>query len=264
MGELLRAESVTKRFSATAEPALANVSLTIEEGARIAVVGESGSGKSTLLNLLVGIERASAGEVYYRGEALRQPQTLQKLRHRSGIVFQDPQSMFHPHRAVGLSVLEPLEAAAGFGGFALSAAARKRRRDFFEHGREITHALFERLDLPADSFNRTIESFSGGQRQRLAIARAIAHTPEILFADEPVSAADLITRKRTLDLLSEIHRDLGITLFTVTHDIASVPRIADRVIVLYRGKIVEDAATERIFASPQHPYTHRLLRAFAI
>lgn len=225
--------------------ALERVDFAVQRGESVAVVGESGSGKTTLLKLLLGVSRPSAGEVRFDGMVVdSRSDRLLWLRRRTGIVFQDPYSSFNPRRTVGQTVAEPLIAIQAPG----------------DH-REAVIAMLERLELPRGSVDRYPHEFSGGQRQRIALARALVHGPEVLVADEPVSALDVLVRGRLLDLLSELRNELGLTLITVTHDLAVVPRVADRVAVMQDGQIVERGEVDAIFERPLEPYTRRLIEA---
>ncbi|MBN9612482.1 MAG: ATP-binding cassette domain-containing protein, partial [Actinobacteria bacterium] len=156
----------------------------------------------------------------------------------------DPYSSFDPRRTVGQTVAEPLLATGARG----------------DHRAAVT-AMLERLELPPNAADRYPHEFSGGQRQRIALARALVHGPELLLADEPVSALDVLLRGRLLDLLAALRAELGLTLVTVTHDLSVVPRLAERVVVMQAGRIVETGSTEQIFADPQQDYTRRLIAA---
>jgi len=251
---LVRAVGLTKRYRipatrllqrATETTALDGVELSIARGESVAVVGESGSGKSTLLRLILGLSRATAGTVQVDGRAVDPAHDdLRWLRRRSGIVFQDPYSSFDPRRTIGQTVAEPLVATDAPG----------------DH-RATVVAMLERLELPSDAADRYPHEFSGGQRQRIALARALVHGPELLLADEPVSALDVLVRGRLLGLLAALRAELGLTLVTVTHDLSVVPRLAERVVVMQGGRIVETGSTEQIFDEPQQDYTRRLIAA---
>lgn len=226
--------------------ALDGVSLRIEAGESVAIVGESGSGKSTLLRALLGLGHVDAGTVRFDGRAVAANGRDRALwlRRRTGLVFQDPYASFNPRRTVGQTVAEPLEAIG-------EAEGSEDRVD----------AILERLGLPAGAAHRLPRDFSGGQRQRMAIARALVHSPDLLVGDEPVSALDVLVRRRILDLLAELRQELGLTMLTVTHDLAVVPDIAERVIVMHRGRIVESGTVARILEDPQEDYTRELVAA---
>ncbi len=227
----------------TVTAALESVNFAVHRGQSVAVVGESGSGKTTLLKLLLGLSRPSAGEVRFDDMRVdARSDRLLWLRRRTGIVFQDPYSSFNPRRTIGQTVAEPLVATAAPG----------------DH-RAMVRAILERMELPADSVDRFPHEFSGGQRQRIALARALVHGPELLVADEPVSALDVLVRGRLLDLLAELRTEMGLTLITVTHDLAVVPRIAEHVAVMQSGRIVESGSVTEIFEQAKEPYTQNLI-----
>ena len=258
---LVSATHLTKAFRspgerlfqrATSVAALTDVSLSIDRGRSVAIVGESGSGKSTLLRLLLGLSRATAGEVRFDGRVVDpKHDRLLWLRRRTGIVFQDPYSSFNPRRTIGQTVAEPLEA--------LNGAPEQGTRLDPEHRDSRVREILTRMDLPPDAADRYPAEFSGGQRQRIAIARALVHGPELLVGDEPVSALDVIVRGRLLALLAELRRELGLTMITVTHDLTVVPQIADDLIVMRHGRIVEQGSVDRVLGAPSDPYTQRLV-----
>lgn len=228
--------------------ALDGVDLTVQRGESVAIVGESGSGKSTLLRLMLGLSRPTAGTVTIDGRTVSDATAIRRdllwLRRRTGLVFQDPYSSFNPRRTVGQTVAEPLVATSAPG----------------DHRAQV-RAMLERLELPADAADRYPHEFSGGQRQRIAVARALVHGPELLLADEPVSALDVLVRGRLLDLLAGLRDELGLTLITVTHDLGIVPRLAERVVVMRAGRIVEQGPTAEIMSRPHDDYTRRLIAA---
>jgi len=226
--------------------ALDGVDLSVKRGESVAVVGESGSGKSTLLRLLLGLDRPTAGSVTFDGRPVDPGERLLWLRRRTGIVFQDPVSSFNPRRTIGQTVAEPLVATSP-----MHVDAQHHR----------VREILDRLELPADTIDRYPHEFSGGQRQRIAVARALVHGPDLLLADEPVSALDVVVRGRLLELLAELRRELGLTLITVTHDLAIVPHIAERVVVMRGGRIVESGSLQQVFDDPRDPYTRALISA---
>lgn len=258
---LASATHLSKEFRAPGErlfqraasvAAVSDVSLSIDRGRSVAIVGESGSGKSTLLRLLLGLSRATAGDVRFDGQIVDpKHDRLLWLRRRTGIVFQDPYSSFNPRRTIGQTVAEPLES--------LNGAPEEGARLDPEHRAFRVREILARMDLPPDAAERYPAEFSGGQRQRIAIARALVHGPELLVGDEPVSALDVIVRGRLLALLAELRRELGLTMITVTHDLTVVPQIADDIIVMQHGRIVEQGTVERVLGAPADPYTQRLV-----
>lgn len=252
---LIEAEGLVARFRtppqhlfarAGSVAALDGVDLRVEAGESVAIVGESGSGKSTLLRALLGLGRLDAGEVRFDGRPVmpRGGDPMLWLRRRTGLVFQDPYASLNPRRTIGQTVAEPLEAIGETAGV-----------------EERVDAMLDRLGLPPGSAQRLPREFSGGQRQRIAIARALVHGPDLLVGDEPVSALDVLVRRRILDLLAELRRDLGLTLLTVTHDLAVVPAIAERVVVMRRGRIIESGEVAQILEDPREPYTRELVAA---
>lgn len=226
--------------------AVRDVTLTIGRGERFGIVGESGSGKSTLLRLICGLDQPTSGEVYVEGRPVHdQPhRRLGWLRETLQLVFQDPMSSLDPRMRVGEIVAEPL-------------VAQGRRAG----ARERVGELLERVGLSADAGDRFPHQFSGGQRQRISIARALAPDPDILVADEPVSALDVSVRAQVLNLIDEVVDGFDLTLVFVSHDLSVVRHVCDRIAVMQRGQIVEVAPTEQLFTAPQHPYTQQLLAA---
>jgi len=225
--------------------ALRGVSFDVAPGERFGIVGESGCGKSTLLRILAGLDRPTSGEVLVEGTDIAglSERKLGFLRQRLQLVFQDPMSSLDPRMRVRDIVAEPL-VAQGVGD-----------RD----GR--VQELLEAVGLQAESANRYPHQFSGGQRQRISIARALAPRPDILLADEPVSALDVSVRAQVLNLITDLVSDLDLTLVFVSHDLSVVRHVCDRVAVMQDGEIVEVGATEQIYTDPQHPYTKRLIAA---
>ncbi|MDQ6772987.1 MAG: ATP-binding cassette domain-containing protein [Candidatus Dormibacteraeota bacterium] len=213
--------------------AVAGVSFAVRAGESLGVVGESGSGKSTLMRLLLGLERPDAGRVEYCGGSLQR---------EVQVVFQDPAGALDPRMRVGEIVLEPL---------------RVMRLPGDRAGRLAE--LLEAVGLPETAARLYPHQFSGGQRQRIAIARALAPRPQVLLADEPVSALDVSVRAQILNLLQDLREAYGLTLVLVSHDLAVVRHLCDRVLVMRRGEIVEAGETRQIFRAPQHEYTRLLL-----
>ncbi|RIK16855.1 MAG: ABC transporter ATP-binding protein [Acidobacteria bacterium] len=226
--------------------AVRDVTATIARGERFGIVGESGSGKSTLLRLVCGLDRPTAGEVVVDGRPVHDqpPRRLGWLRERLQLVFQDPMSSLDPRMRVRDIVAEPLVAQGRHAG-----------------KRERVAELLERVGLSADAADRYPHQFSGGQRQRISVARALAPGPDILVADEPVSALDVSVRAQVLNLIDEVVDGFDLTLIFVSHDLSVVRHVCDRVAVMQRGEFVEVAPTEQLFSAPEHPYTRSLLAA---
>lgn len=227
--------------------ALDDVSLEIAEGERFGIVGESGSGKSTLLRLLAGLESPTEGSVEVTGRAVSgvPERQLGWLRQTVQMVFQDPRDSLDPRMTVRDVVGEPL----------LVQGAPRVEVD------ERVAELLERVGLEAAMMRRHPHQFSGGQRQRISIARALAPSPRILLADEPVSALDVSVRGQVLDLLGELVDEMGLTLVFVSHDLSVVRHVCDRVAVLRHGELVEVAPTEQLWAAPGSDYTRRLVES---
>jgi peptide/nickel transport system ATP-binding protein len=213
--------------------AVEGVSLRLREGESVGVVGESGSGKTTLVRLLLGLERPDEGRVAYRGGSLRR---------EVQVVFQDPVSALDPRMRVRDLILEPVRVLR------LPEAGAARARE-----------MLEAVGLPAAAAHRYPHEFSGGQRQRIAIARALAPRPRVLLADEPVSALDVSVRAQILNLLEDLRVGFDLTLVLVSHDLSVVRQMCDRVLVMYRGQVVEEGETRALFRAPRHPYTRALL-----
>ncbi|HJF76260.1 MAG TPA: ABC transporter ATP-binding protein [Brevibacterium linens] len=227
--------------------ALGGIDFTVAGGARLGIVGESGSGKSTLLNILSGLDRPTTGHVRVgdiRVEAASS-QALRRLRENLQIVFQDPFASLDPRMRIADIVSEPLIAAG------VDKDERIAR----------VEEMIASVDLDADSLRRYPHQFSGGQRQRISIARALVTRPQILVADEPVSALDVSVRAQVLNLLTDLVDEYALTLLFVSHDLGVVKHLCSDVIVMKAGQIIESGATEDIYAHPQEEYTRRLIAA---
>lgn len=226
--------------------ALDNVSISVPAGAALGVVGESGSGKSTLARLLLALEQPTQGRVLYRGMQVsgRREKDLLEFRRRVQVVFQDPMSSFDPRMRAYDLLAEPLRA--------LKVPGNERER---------VAELLEAVELPAEAAVRYPHQFSGGQRQRLAIARALGPSPEVLVADEPLSALDVSVRAQILNLLASLVEDFNLTLVFISHDMAVVRHLCTSVAVLCRGRLVEAGPAARIYESPEHDHTRELLAA---
>jgi peptide/nickel transport system ATP-binding protein len=233
----------------TAHRAVDDVSFAVAPGEKVGLVGESGSGKSTLLRTILALETPQEGEVRLEGRSFTAARgaELRRLRRRIQVVFQDPYGSFDPRQRVERLVAEPLHL--------LDDPPEGRAR------RARVEALLERVGLSASDADRFAHEFSGGQRQRIAIARALIAEPALIALDEPVSALDVTIRAQILDLLAELSNRFNVSYLFVSHDLSVVRAITDRVLVMRKGRIVEEGPTERVFASPQHPYTASLIAA---
>jgi oligopeptide/dipeptide ABC transporter ATP-binding protein len=231
--------------------AVDRVDLEVRRGECLAIVGESGSGKTTLGRCLIRLIEPTSGRVLFDGEdllALR-PGELRRRRRRFQMIFQDPYGSLDRRQKVGSIVAEPLEIHTGLG-----AGERRRRVD----------ELLAAVGLDPLLAGRYPHELSGGQRQRVGIARAIAAEPDLLVADEPVSALDVSIRGQVLELLADLRRRLGLTVLLISHDMAAVERLADRVAVMYLGRVVELAPADELFRRPLHPYAVSLLSAVPV
>jgi ABC-type glutathione transport system ATPase component len=238
--------SRTSAFGPRAEVhALQDVSFEIEPGRRFGIVGESGSGKSTLVRLIAGLDQPTAGAITFDGQRVngRPERQLSFLRRNLQVVFQDPMGSLDPRMRVRDIIAEPLMA----------------QRIPGQEGRVAE--LLEAVGLPADAGRRFPHQFSGGQRQRISLARALAPKPRVLVADEPVSALDVSVRAQILNLLADLTEQFALTLVFVSHDLSVVRHVCDTVAVLRAGELVEIGDVERIYRSPEHPYTRQLVQA---
>ena len=259
MTPLAGVEGLVKRFPLTRGvifrrrlgdvPAVDDVTLSVEEGESLGIVGETGSGKSTLARILLNLLEPTSGVVRWRGEDVTHARgaRLAELRRARQLVFQDPADSLNPRRTVSATSAEPF----AIHGLLPERAARARR----------VGELLELVGLDADLANRYPHELSGGMRQRVGIARAIALGPQMLVADEPVSALDVSIQAQILTLLRELRRELGLTLVLIAHDLAVVRHMCDRVAVMRDGRLVEVGSVEELYRAPREAYTRELLAA---
>ena len=232
--------------------AVDGVSFSVAPGETLGLVGESGSGKSTIARTVLGLHRPTSGQIRFEGEdllALR-ARELRKRRRHLQIVFQDPATSLNPRMKVGAIVAEPL----------LVHGLAESKREAAERARE----LLELCGMPADSIDRYPHAFSGGQQQRVAIARALALEPKLVVADEPTSALDVSIQAQIVNLMADLQERLGLSYLLISHDLAVVRQLADRVAVLYAGRLFELAPADDLYARPNNPYTKALLGASPI
>ncbi|MCA1378606.1 MULTISPECIES: dipeptide ABC transporter ATP-binding protein [unclassified Bradyrhizobium] len=256
-GPLLKVEGLTKHygrgtgFLTNTEPvvrAVEDVSFSVEAAETLCIVGESGCGKSTVARLLMRIVEPTAGRVMIDGVDIAGLKThaLRAWRRRIQMVFQDPYSSLNPRLTAGQIITEPVE---NFG-----RLSRKQRQ-------ALAAELLQKVGMAPDMMHRLPSEFSGGQRQRLGIARALALQPSLIVADEAVSALDVSVQAQILNLLMDLQRQMGIAFVFISHDLSVVEHIGHRVAVMYLGRIVELASCEALFAKPVHPYTEALIAA---
>jgi ABC-type oligopeptide transport system ATPase subunit len=239
------------RFSGRAVVhALKNVSLTVSAGETLGIVGETGCGKSTLCRSIVRLYRPSAGQIYFDGTDVSSlpERMLGGLRRAVQMIFQDPADSLNPRLPVGAIIEEPLIIQTS-----LSPSRRRAR----------VEALLGEVGLPVSASQRYPHEFSGGQRQRVAIARALALKPALLICDEPVSSLDVSIQAQILNLLLDLQEEYGLTMIFVSHDLAVVRHMSDRVAVMYQGEVVELAGSDEIYRHPRHEYTQALLSSLS-
>jgi ABC-type glutathione transport system ATPase component len=258
---LLEVEDLTVHFTAPRRSvarggdrtvhALCGVSFSMSEGETLGIVGESGSGKTTLLKTVIGLNTPTAGRMLFRGEETGRASsaTRRGLSRELGVVFQDPYSSLDPRMTVSELLEEPLRIRGGVSRADMAAAARD---------------ALDRVRVPSRALERFPHEFSGGQRQRIAIARSLMSRPSLIVLDEPVSALDVSVQQEILALLEELRAASGVAFLLVAHDLAVVAGIADRIGVMYGGRMLELGTAEDVTRRPRHPYTRALLDAVPI
>lgn len=235
------------RRASSVPAAVDGVSFTIRRGETVGLVGESGSGKSTIGKAILGLQRVSDGTITFDGDDITNadPDRRKALGAHLRAVFQDPNSSLNPRKTVGASLAEPLRLRGMPAG-----EARQRAQD-----------MLERVGLPRDAVDRYPAQFSGGQRQRISVARALICDPKLVVCDEAVSALDLSTQAQVLNLLADLRDERGLSYLFIAHDISVVQFLAQRVVVLYRGQVMEAGPAEAVTETPRHPFTQALVAA---
>lgn len=249
---LLDVNGLAKEFAVKGKKkkikAVDGVSFSLNAGETLGVVGESGSGKSTLARLVLRLLEPTAGEITFDGQKISDlnPRELRTARRQMQMIFQDPFASLDPRMTIEDLICEPLDI--------------HKIGDVNERA-ELVKNIIGHVGLTADALTRYPHEFSGGQRQRISIARAIITRPKLIIADEPVSALDVSIQSQILNLMLDLRREMNLTYIFISHDLSVIQHIADKVAVMYLGKIVEYAPVEEIFARPQHPYTKALISA---
>jgi len=259
-GDLLRVEGLTMHFpifkgvfrrKVGVIKAVDGINFNVRNGETLGLVGESGCGKSTTGRVILRLYTPTAGKIIFDNQDLvaLKGEKLRNMRPHMQMIFQDPQDCLNPRMTVGSIIAEPLEEH----GLVKGSAKRKR-----------VHELLDAVSLPRGFANRYPHEFSGGQRQRIGVARALALNPKFIVCDEPIAALDVSIQAQVVNLLQDLQEELGLAYLFISHDLSMVRHIADRIAVMYLGKVVELASQKVIYTSPKHPYTKALLSAIPI
>ena len=230
--------------------AVDDVSFSIKRGETLGLVGESGCGKTTVGRTILNLYKPTDGEIWYDGKLIKTKEDIKEFRKKATMVFQDPYSSLNPRMTVSDIIAEPLDVHG------LYTSKEQRRERILE--------LMGYVGLNSEHASRYAHEFSGGQRQRIGIARAIVMNPELIIADEPVSALDVSIQAQVINLLNELREEMGLTIMFIAHDLSVVKYFSNRIMVMYFGKVVEIADSDDLFAHPFHPYTKSLLSAIPL
>ena len=246
---ILEIKNLRKEFG-TKKPIVAvdNISLTLQKGKTLGIVGESGSGKSTLGRIMLRLIEPTSGEITFNNQDLMQvkPKELRNLRSKMQMIFQDPMASLDPRMSVRELIKEPLD---------IHNIGSKLERN------KAVEEIAEKVGIAKSALEKFPHEFSGGQRQRISIARAVINKPDLIVADEPVSALDVSIQAQILNLLKELRNEMNLSFIFISHDLSVVKYFCDEVAVMYLGNIVEYAPTTELFAAPKHPYTQALISA---
>ena len=272
MSNLLEIKNLYKSFKLTASmhslkrpilPAVIDVSLSLKKGETLGLVGESGCGKSTISKLIMGLLRPNSGQIMFHGKDLTRlsQRQLRPLRSKMQMIFQDPYASLNPRMTIADTVGEPFKI---HGHINDHIGGHIHSNNSGTTIAERVNQLLERVGLEPWHGSRFPHEFSGGQRQRVGIARALALTPELIIADEPVSALDLSIQAQIINLLQDLQEQFNLTYLFISHDLSVVEHLCDNIAVMYLGRIVEQAPIDDFFRRPRHPYSEALLQALPI